>query len=66
VGYGLLFHEVLWSHTLMRHSLVGLPWTSDQLVSETSTWQHTTDKHPYPWWDSNSWLQQAIGHRPTP
>jgi hypothetical protein len=30
---------------------VGLLWTSDQLVAETSTWQyktHTTDKHPYP------------------
>jgi len=28
---------------------VGLLWTSDQLVAETSTWQHTTltiDKHP--------------------
>jgi len=30
---------------------VGLLWTSDQLVAETSTWQHTTlttDKHPCP------------------
>ena len=30
---------------------VGLPWTSDQLVAETSTWQHTTlttDKYPCP------------------
>jgi len=29
---------------------------SDQLVAETSTWQHTTlttDKHPCPRWDSN-------------
>jgi len=28
---------------------IGLLWTSDQLVAETSTWQHTTittDKHP--------------------
>ena len=30
---------------------VGFLWTSDQLVAETSTWQHTTlttDKHPCP------------------
>jgi hypothetical protein len=30
---------------------VGLLWTSDQLVAETSTWQYTThitDEHPYP------------------
>ena len=30
---------------------VGLLWTSNQLVAETSTWQHTTlttDKHPCP------------------
>jgi hypothetical protein len=30
---------------------VGLLWTSDQLVAETSTWQHitlTTDRHPCP------------------
>jgi len=35
---------------------VGPLWTSDQLVSETSTWQHTTlttHKHPSPGWDSN-------------
>jgi hypothetical protein len=35
---------------------VGLLWMSDQLVAETSTWQHTThptDKHPCPRWDSN-------------
>ena len=38
---------------LMTHNdapqSVGLLWTSDQLVAETSTWQHitlTTDKHP--------------------
>jgi len=30
---------------------VGLLWTNDLLVAETSTWQHTTltsEKHPYP------------------
>jgi hypothetical protein len=25
--------------------LVGFPWTSDQLVAETSIWQHTTNTH---------------------
>jgi hypothetical protein len=38
-GYGLLVHEVSWSHTTVRQ--VGLFWTSDQLVAETYTWQHT-------------------------
>ena len=38
-------------------------------VAETSTWQHTTfttDKYPYPGWDSNPQSQQASGQRPTP
>ena len=41
---------------------VGLLWTSDQLVAETSTWQHTTlttDKYPCPRWDSSPRSQQA-------
>jgi hypothetical protein len=36
--------------------LVELLWMSEQLVSKTSTWQHTTDatvKHPCLRWDSN-------------
>jgi len=48
---------------------VGLLWTSDQSVAETSTWQHTTlttDKHPCPRWDSNPQSQQASCWRPTP
>jgi hypothetical protein len=35
---------------------VGLLWTSDQLVAEIYTLQHTTltrDRHPCPRWDSN-------------
>jgi hypothetical protein len=50
VGQGLLFHDVSRSHTT-THQSVGLLWTSDQLVAETSTWQHTTltaDRHPCP------------------
>ena len=40
---------------------------SDQLVAETSTWQHTTlttDKYPCPRWDSNPRSQQVSGLRP--
>ena len=40
---------------------------SDQLVAETSTWQHTTlttEKYPCPRWDSNPWSQQVSGRRP--
>ena len=49
-GHGLLIREVSRSHNDAPQS-VGLLWTSDQLVAETSTWQHTTlttDKHPCP------------------
>ena len=48
---------------------VGLLWTCDQLIVETSTSQHTTlttDKHPCPRWDSNPQSQQASDRRPTP
>jgi hypothetical protein len=47
---GLLIHEVSRSHTTTSQS-VGLLWTSNQLVAETSTRQHTTlttNRHPYP------------------
>ena len=58
-GHGLLLLEVSRSHAMTHHS--------DQLVAETSTWQHTTlttDKHPCPRWDSNPRSQQASGRRP--
>jgi hypothetical protein len=45
VGYGLLVHEVSWSHTMTRHSRWDSSCTSDQLVAETSTWQHTQQKN---------------------
>jgi len=48
---------------------VGLLWTNDQSVAETSTWQHTTlttDKHACPGCDSNSQSQQGSGQWPTP
>jgi hypothetical protein len=47
---------------------VGFLWMSDQLVAETSTWQHTTlpaDRHPCPRRDSNPQSQQGSGRRPT-
>jgi hypothetical protein len=49
--------------------LVGLLWTSDQLVTETSTSQHTTlttDRHLWPQLDSNPQSRQASGRRPRP
>jgi len=48
---------------------VGLLWTSDQSVAETSTWQNmtlTADKPLCPQWDSNQQSQQASGRKPTP
>jgi len=68
-GFSLLVFEVSWSHTTNAPQSVGLLWTSDQSVAETPTWQHTTittDKHPFPRWDSNPQSQQASGRRPTP
>jgi hypothetical protein len=61
LGLGLFF-EVPRSHS------VGLLWTSDRPVAETSTWQHTIltrDKRSCPQRDSNLQSQQASGCRPT-
>jgi len=69
VGQGHLIHEVTRFHTNDAPRSVGLLWTSDQFVAETSTWHHTkitTEKHPWPLWDSNPQFQQASGRRPTP
>jgi len=51
------------THNDAPHS-VGLLWTSDQLVADSSTWQHTTlttNKHSYPRWDSSP---QDLRRRP--
>ena len=67
-GYGLLILEVFEITYLDTPQSVGLLWTSDQPVAETSTWQHTTlttDRHPCPRRDSNTQSQQASGRRPT-
>ena len=47
---------------------VGLLWTRDRPVPETSNWQHTTfaDKYLCFWRNSNPQSQQASGRRPTP
>jgi hypothetical protein len=59
-GQGRLIHEVSRSLSLSLSLLhthtesVGLLWTSDRPVAETSTWQHKTRvRHLYPWRDSN-------------
>jgi hypothetical protein len=48
VGQGLLIHEVSRSHTTTHQ--IGLLWTSDKLVAETSSWRHKTlaDRHHAP------------------
>jgi hypothetical protein len=48
---------------------VGLLWTSDQLVAETSTWQHTiftTDKYPFHSGIRTHKLSRRAAARPTP
>ena len=56
-------------HKETTHSL-GLLWTRDRPVAETSTWQHTTltrDRHPCPQRDSKPLSQQqATGRRTSP
>jgi len=55
-------------HTQRRTTVGRLLWTSDQLMTETSTWQNSTlrtEKHARTWWDSNPQSQQASGRRPT-
>jgi len=64
----LLVVKVSRLHSDTPHS-VGFLWTSDRLITQNSTWQHTTltrDGHPCPRRDSNPKSQQANGRRPTP
>jgi hypothetical protein len=47
----LIFRGFTITHFLDTPHSVGLLWTSDQPVAQTSTWQHTTlrtDRHPCP------------------
>jgi hypothetical protein len=55
-GLGRLIFKASRSHYLDTPQSVGLLWTSDQPVAETSNWQHTTlttDRYPCHRWDSN-------------
>jgi len=66
-GHGLRILKVLRSYTMIHHSWQNSSVMSDQLITETSPWQHTiltTDKHPCPWQDSHPQSQQARGCRP--
>jgi hypothetical protein len=63
VGRDFLIIESSRSHSDTPQS-VGLLWTIDRLVAETSTWQDITlktDRHPYPRQDSNPQFQQVSG-----
>jgi hypothetical protein len=63
---GFDFHLMTLKHTPQS---VGLLWTRDRHVAETSTPQHkhcTKDEHRCPRWDSNARSQYALGRRPTP
>ena len=65
VGQDLLIIEASLSHSETPRS-VGLLWTNDRPVVETSTWQHTTlsrDRYPCTRRDSNPQPQQANGRR---
>jgi len=56
VGQGPIFIETSRSHSDTPQS-VGLLWTGDQPVAESSTWQHTSltrDRPPCPRRDSNA------------
>jgi hypothetical protein len=62
----IYFHLITLKHTPQS---VGLLWTRDRPLAETSTWQHTTltrDKHRCTWWESNPQSRQALCRRPTP
>jgi hypothetical protein len=54
----------LCSYSDTPHS-VGLLWTSDRPVAETSTWQNTIltrDRHPCPRWDSKTASELPQNH----
>jgi len=68
VGKVVLISEASCSHSDTPQS-VGFLWTSDEPVSETSTWQQTTltkDRHPCIWRYSNPQSQLSRGRRPMP
>jgi len=67
VGQGHLIIEDSRSYSDTHTHLVGLLWTGNQLIAETSTWQNatlTTDRPPWARWDSNLQSQQESGLDP--
>jgi hypothetical protein len=58
-------HTHTHSNRRARAHSVGLLWTSDRPIVETSTRQHTRDSYPYPWLDSIPQSQKASDRRPT-
>jgi len=57
-----------WSHWMIRTHSVGLLWTRDRTVAETSTWQHTTlktDRHSCSRRDSNPQHYSTSGYSST-
>jgi len=53
-----------WPHTMTLRQQATLLWARDQLIAETSTWQHTTltrDRHLCPQRDSNPRSQKSSG-----
>jgi len=68
VGHDFLFVEVPSSHNDTPHS-VGLLWTNNRPVAETSAWQHTKftrDIHKSLWDSNSSQSQQVSGRRHMP
>ena len=68
LGQGVLTVEASRSHTVTPH-LVGLLWTSDRPVANTSQWQHgilTRGRYQCLRRDSKRQSQQASDCRPTP
>ena len=56
-----------WYHPMTCTRVVGRLWTSDRIVSGTSTWQHKTstrDRHSWSRRDSNPQCQQARAASP--
>ena len=76
-SFGIAAQQGLWpryswgfyiTHNIAPQSAQFL-WMSDQLLAETSTWQHTIltrGRHPCTQQDSNPQSQQASGRTPTP
>jgi len=52
------------SHAVTHTQSVGLPWTRDRSLAETSNW--TTRNSHAPTWNSNEYSSKGAGALPTP